>query len=42
MIALLNLGRLLMVGWIVYAVVLMFAPALLRRTPGKGMGDRNK
>jgi hypothetical protein len=31
MIALLNLGRLLMVGWIVYGLVLIFAPALLHR-----------
>jgi hypothetical protein len=35
MIALLNLARLLMVAWIVYALVLMFAPALLHQNPGK-------
>ena len=35
MIALLNFGRLLMVGWIVYGLVLMFAPALLHQNPGK-------
>ena len=33
MIALLNLGRLLMVVWIVYGLVLIFAPALLHRSP---------
>lgn len=33
MIALLNMGRLLMVGWIVYALVLIFAPGLLHRPP---------
>jgi hypothetical protein len=33
MIAVLNLGRLLMVGWIVYGLVLIFAPALLHRSP---------
>ena len=33
MIAVLNLGRLLMVGWIVYALVLVFAPGLLHRSP---------
>jgi hypothetical protein len=33
MIALLNLGRFLMVGWIVYGLVLIFAPALLHRSP---------
>jgi hypothetical protein len=33
MIAVLNLGRLLMVGWIVYGFVLIFAPALLHRPP---------
>jgi hypothetical protein len=32
MIALLNLGRLLMVAWIVYGLVLIFAPALLHRS----------
>jgi uncharacterized membrane-anchored protein len=33
MIALLNLGRLSMVVWIVYGLVLIFAPALLHRSP---------
>jgi hypothetical protein len=33
MIAVLNSGRLLMVGWIVYGLVLIFAPALLHRAP---------
>ena len=33
MIVLLNLGRLLMVVWIVYGLVLIFAPALLHRSP---------
>jgi hypothetical protein len=33
MIAVLNLGRFLMVGWIVYGLVLIFAPALLHRSP---------
>jgi hypothetical protein len=33
MIAVLNLGRLLMFGWIVYGWVLIFAPALLHRSP---------
>jgi uncharacterized membrane-anchored protein len=31
MIALLNLGRALMVVWIAYALVLVFAPALVHR-----------
>ncbi|MGD0501425.1 MAG: hypothetical protein ABSD02_01710 [Steroidobacteraceae bacterium] len=33
MITLLNLGRLLMVAWIVYALVLLFAPQYLHRPP---------
>jgi hypothetical protein len=33
MIAMLNFGRLLMVGWIVYGLVLTFAPTLLHRSP---------
>jgi hypothetical protein len=33
MIMLLNLGRLLMVAWIVYALVLLFAPQYLHRPP---------
>jgi hypothetical protein len=33
MIAVLNFGRLLMVGWVVYALVLIFAPGLLHRSP---------
>jgi len=33
MIAVLNFGRLLMVGWIVYGLVLIFAPGLLHRSP---------
>jgi hypothetical protein len=32
MIALLNLGRALMVVWIAYALLLMFAPSLVHRT----------
>jgi hypothetical protein len=38
MMAVLNLGRLLMVGWIVYALVLIFAPALLHRSPDQVSG----
>lgn len=38
MIAVLNLGRLLMVGWIVYALVLIFAPTLLHRSPDQAGG----
>jgi len=33
MIAVLNLGRLVMVVWIVYGLVLIFAPAFLHRSP---------
>jgi uncharacterized protein YhhL (DUF1145 family) len=33
MIMLLNLGRLLMVVWIIYALVLLFAPHYLHRPP---------
>jgi hypothetical protein len=33
MIAVLNLGRLLMVGWIAYGLALIFAPGLLHRSP---------
>jgi hypothetical protein len=33
MIILLNLGRALMVAWIGYALLLMFAPGLLHRPP---------
>ena len=33
MIMLLNLGRLLMVAWIIYALVLLFAPHYLHRSP---------
>jgi hypothetical protein len=33
MIMLLNLGRLLMVVWIIYALVLLFAPNYLHRSP---------
>jgi hypothetical protein len=33
MIALLNLGRLLMVAWIIFGLVLIFAPELLHRPP---------
>jgi hypothetical protein len=33
MIIVLNLGRVLMVVWIVYALLLMFAPGLLHRPP---------
>jgi hypothetical protein len=33
MIMLLNLGRLLMVAWIIYALVLLFAPQYLHRPP---------
>jgi carbon starvation protein CstA len=33
MIAILNVGRLLMVIWIGYGLVLIFAPALLHRPP---------
>jgi uncharacterized membrane-anchored protein len=33
MIVLLNLGRALMVVWIAYALLLVFAPALLHRSP---------
>jgi hypothetical protein len=38
MITVLNLGRLLMVGWIVYGLVLIFAPALLHRSPDQAGG----
>jgi hypothetical protein len=33
MIVLLNLGRALMVAWIAYALLLLFAPALLHQQP---------
>jgi len=33
MIGLLNVGRALMVAWIAYALLLLFAPALLHRPP---------
>lgn len=33
MIMLLNLGRLAMVAWIVYALILLFAPHYLHRPP---------
>lgn len=33
MIILLNLGRLLMVAWIIYALILLFAPNYLHRPP---------
>jgi hypothetical protein len=33
MITLLNIGRVLMVVWIVYALVLVFAPGLLHSRP---------
>jgi hypothetical protein len=33
MIVLLNLGRLAMIGWIVYALILLFAPHYLHRPP---------
>jgi hypothetical protein len=33
MITLLNLGRALMVAWIAYALLLIFAPAFLHRPP---------
>ena len=33
MIMLLNLGRLLMVVWIIYALILLFAPHYLHRPP---------
>jgi len=33
MIILLNLGRALMVAWIAYALLLIFAPGLLHRPP---------
>ena len=33
MIAVRNVGRMLMVGWIVYGLVLIFAPGLLHRPP---------
>jgi hypothetical protein len=33
MIILLNLGRALMIAWIVYALLLIFAPGVLHRPP---------
>jgi len=38
MIILLNLGRALMVAWIGYALLLMFAPGLLHRPPDQISG----
>ena len=38
MIILLNLGRALMVAWIAYALLLIFAPALLHRQPDEISG----
>jgi hypothetical protein len=35
MIILLNLGRALMVAWIAYALLLIFAPGLLHRPPNQ-------
>jgi hypothetical protein len=33
MIAVLNIGRVLMMAWIAYALILVFEPALLRHAP---------
>jgi hypothetical protein len=38
MIILLNLGRALMVAWIAYALLLIFAPGLLHRPPDQISG----
>jgi hypothetical protein len=38
MIALINLGRLAMVAWIAYALVLIFAPQILHSAPNQTRG----
>ena len=38
MILILNVGRFAMIAWIVYALVLIFAPALLHRPPDQMSG----
>jgi len=38
MIAVLNVGRFLMVAWIVYALLLVFAPGILHRPPAEMSG----
>lgn len=35
MIALLNIGRLLMLGWVLYSVVLIFFPQLVNHPPDR-------
>lgn len=34
----LNMGRLVMVAWIVYAVILIFAPGIIHRQPDQTSG----
>jgi hypothetical protein len=38
MIVLLNIGRLLMVAWVVYGLLLIFAPSLIHKPPDQMSG----
>jgi hypothetical protein len=38
MIILLNIGRLLMVAWVVYGLVLIFAPSIIHKSPDQTNG----
>jgi hypothetical protein len=38
MIILLNIGRLLMVAWVVYGLLLIFAPSIIHKSPDQANG----
>jgi hypothetical protein len=38
MIILLNIGRLLMVAWVVYGLLLIFAPSIIHKPPDQRSG----
>jgi hypothetical protein len=38
MIILLNMGRLLMMAWVVYGLLIIFAPSILHRQPDQTSG----
>ena len=38
MVILLNIGRLLMVAWVIYALLLIFAPSLIHKPPDQTSG----
>jgi hypothetical protein len=38
MIALINIGRIAMVAWVLYSLLLIFAPAFLHRQPNQTSG----